>query len=325
MKFSIIIPVYNVEAWLRPCVDSVLGQTFDDFELILVDDGSPDRCPELCDEFAQKDNRVRVIHQNNQGQAGARNTGIAAAQGEYVMCIDSDDYLINENVLELLAKKTETKADIIHYKFVEWLERDGSITPCRFSYDVPTEGRNLADIYCELIDRDAYYNSAWSKIIRRQLLVDNDIQFETGIVGEDNEWYYHVVMVAQSLVLIDRPLYVYRRRAGSTTTSATRKNLVDQLHVLTKWEALLKQYESDERVRIVRGSLAKQYCSAVIIYAGLSGVDDLYPELKRLSFLLGASKNKRVVIFRWVKFLVGLRGLLTAISLFTKVRRPKTA
>ena len=127
-----------------------------------------------------------------------------------------------------------------------------------------TEGKELADIYCELIDKDAYYNSAWSKIIRRSLLMDNNIRFEEGIVGEDNEWYYHVVMVAKKLVLLDEPLYVYRRRSGSTTTTATEKNLRDQFHVLDKWEKILLTSEKDGRAKVVWGSLAKQFCSADI-------------------------------------------------------------
>ena len=120
---------------------------------------------------------------------------------------------------------------------------------CRFDYDVPTEGRTMAEIYCDLVDKDAYYNSAWSKIIRRSLLIDNNIRFEKGIVGEDNEWYYHVVMVANSLVLVDENLYIYRRRQGSTTTTTTRKNLLDQLYVLDKWEKILevKLYEWEVR------------------------------------------------------------------------------
>ena len=265
MKFSVIVPVYKVEKYLRDCIDSILNQTFTDFELILVDDGSPDSCPEICDGYAQADARVRVIHQKNMGQAGARNTGLLHATGEYICFVDSDDYLSHNKVLQTLADKTLSKPDIVHYKFKEWFESDGHTAECRFSYNVPITNRTLAEIYCDLINRDAYYNSAWSKIIKRELLVHNNILFERGIVGEDNEWYYHVVMAADSLVLIDEPLYVYRRRKGSTTTSTTRKNLVDQLHVLDKWEKILEGRVSDSRSQVVLGSLAKQFCSAVII------------------------------------------------------------
>ena len=321
MRFSVILPIYRVEKYLSVCVDSILNQTYQDFEVILVDDGSPDSCPQICDEYASKDARVKVIHQKNGGQAAARNAGLDIAQGEYICYVDSDDFLTDNNVLQKIAVASETHPDIIHYKFVEWFESDGHIANCYFDYNVPTEGRTLADIYCDLIDKDAYYNSAWSKAIRRELLQSNQIRFHEGIVGEDNEWYYHVVMVAQSLVLIDEPLYVYRRRQGSTTTTANRKHLLDQLFVLDKWEEILKKLSNDKRAQVVWGSLAKQYCSALIIYAGLDNVKDLLPRIIQKKYLLKYSRNKRVVIFRWLQFFLGVRGVLCLLKLVKKLKK----
>ena len=102
-KFSIVIPVYKVEKYLHQCVDSILGQSYQNFEVILVDDGSPDRCPEICDEYVKLDSRVRVIHQQNAGQACARNAGIHVSLGEYVLCIDSDDNLDDSTLLQKIA------------------------------------------------------------------------------------------------------------------------------------------------------------------------------------------------------------------------------
>ena len=317
MKFSIILPCYNVEKYIRACIDSILQQTYKDFEVILVDDGARDSTPQICDEYAEKDTRVRTIHKPNGGQADARNIGLEAAQGDYICYVDSDDFLANDNVLQLLADKTDGNPDIVHYKFQEWFESDGHIAPCRFDYRIPTKGRSVADIYCDLIDKDAYYNS---KIIRRGLLMENEIRFEKGIVGEDNEWYYHVVMVAKSLALVDEPLYIYRRRQGSTTTAITRKNLVDQLHVLDKWEKILQTKATDSRTSVVRSSLAKQYCSALIIYAGLKDVSDLYPELKRKSHMLRYSRNKRVIVFRRMKRLLGIKGVIVALKTAKRLR-----
>ena len=322
MKFSIVVPIYKVEKYLHECVDSILCQSFTDFELILVDDGSPDSCPQICDDYARKDPRVKVIHKPNGGLADARNVGTDIAQGDYIGYVDSDDYLIDSDVLQRLAVRIDkTNPDIVHYKFVEWYEIDGHIDPCYFDYKVDTAGRSLADIYCDLIDKDAYYNSAWSKVIRRQLLVDNNIRFEKGILGEDNEWYYHVVMVADRLELIDEPLYVYRQRQGSITKDFSVKNLRDQLHVLSKWKAILAKREEDERSRVVWNSLAKQYCSAIIIYAGLKQVNSFYPELKRMAYMLNASHNKRVVIFRRLRGLFGLLGLIAALRLIRLVKK----
>lgn len=320
MLFSIIIPAYNSELYLARCINSILIQNYKDFELILVDDGSNDTCPQICDEYAAKDNRVKVIHQQNAGQAAARNTGLAVAKGDYIVYVDSDDFFIDGDVLQKIADASKTNPDIIHYKFVEWFESDGHIADCYFDYNVSTVGRTLAEIYCDLIDKDAYYNSAWSKAIKRDILQENGIRFHEGIVGEDNEWYYHVVLAAKSLVLLDEPLYVYRRRQGSTTTTANRKHLLDQLFVLDKWEAKLQEHNGVE-ANVVWGSLAKQYCSALIIYAGLDNVKDLLPRIIQKKYLLKYSRNKRVVIFRWLLFFFGVRGVLCLLKLVKKLKK----
>ena len=320
MKLSIIIPVYKAELFLRDCIESILCQTYNDYEIILIDDGSPDTCPQICEEYALRDSRIITLQQKNQGAATARNTGMKKATGEYIMFIDSDDFLDNKHVLEKIASASKSNPDIIHYKFKEWFEHDGHIAPCRFSYDVPTQGRSLSQVYCDLINRDAYYNSAWSKVIRRDFLLGNNIFFKAGITSEDNEWYYHVVMQAESLVLIDEPLYVYRRRQGSVTTTATRKNLTDQLFVLDEWERILQDKTDDERSKIVWGSLAKQYCSALIIYASLQGVDNLWPRIHEKAYMLQYSKNKRVIAFRRVKKILGLKGLVWGLKAYHKLR-----
>lgn len=321
MKFSIILPIYKVEKYLRPCLDSILNQSYKDFEVILVDDGSPDSCPQICDDYSHKDSRVKVLHKKNGGQADARNVGLGAAVGEYICYVDSDDFFIDEKVLQLLADNTKGNPDIVHYKNVEWLETDGSILPCPYSYDVPTEGRSIVEIYCDLIDRDAYYNSAWSKIIRRKLLMDNNIRFEKGIVGEDNEWYYHVVMVAETLVLLDESLYVYRRRAGSITTSLTEKNLKDQLYVIEKWVNLLKNGSDIPAAKVIYGSLAKQYCSAIIIASNIDLSKDYIRKIKNYAFLLNFTKTKRVVIFRHIVRILGVKATIQLLKLYNKLKK----
>ena len=320
MKFSVIVPVYKVEQYLRPCIDSILGQTYKDFELILVDDGSPDACPQICDEYAQKYENVRCIHQKNGGLSCARNTGLSVASGEYVMFIDSDDYLANSNVLGLLAEKTTGNPDIVHYKNMEWLEADGSVKDCSFDFNICTEGKTLDEIYCELIDNDAYYNSAWSKIIRREVLVENKIEFISGLLGEDNEWYYNVVMAAKQVVLLDEPLYVYRRRQSSITSSLTEKNLSDQLFVIAKWDEIIKREVDNPHIKVVRGSLAKQYCSALIIAGTIPDAKPYYAELRKYKHLLNYTKTRRVVIFRWIVWLLGVNGTIAALRAYKRIR-----
>ena len=122
MLFSIIIPVYNVEKYLRECVDNLLEQDFHDFEVILVDDGATDSSGAICDEYAENSEKVKVIHQKNAGQAVARNAGTEIAQGEYVIYIDSDDYICDKAFLSKLAVKTEKQPDVILYGYKKFFE-----------------------------------------------------------------------------------------------------------------------------------------------------------------------------------------------------------
>ena len=318
MKFSVILPCYNVEKYLNECVESILKQSYKDYEIILVDDGAKDSTPKICDDYAQNYPFVKVVHQPNAGLSAARNTGTKYAEGEYIVYVDSDDFFNGENVLQKIAERTSGNPDVIAYKFIEYNEFNGSYSDCSFNFDIKSKNGSLAEKYLELIDKDAYYNSAWSKAIKRSILIDNNIEFERGLLGEDNEWYYHVVMAANTLELIDEPLYVYRRRPGSITTTTKRKNLTDMLHILEKWTSILNDHVGDERADVVLGSLAKQFCSAVILYAGLQDVEDLYPELKKYSYLLKYSSNKRVVIFRWAIRLLGLKGFTKALRMYRR-------
>lgn len=319
MIFSVVVPIYNVEKYLRECIDSILSQDFRDFELILVDDGSIDSSPLICEEYKKKDPRIKVIHQKNAGQAAARNSGTALAEGDYICYIDSDDFLIDTNVFGRLSEKIINQPDIVHYKFVEWLEEWNSIKECYFNYNISIENRTLTDIYCDLINNDAYYNSAWSKIVKRKFLIDNNIQFCEGIYGEDNDWYYHVVMSAKTLELLDEPLYVYRRRKGSTTKTIRRKNLEDQIFVLNKWEEILNN-SNQSAGKVVWWSLAKQYCSALIMYAQLDNVSDLFIAIREKSFLLRYSNNKRVRIFRILRKIIGLRGIILMLKIIKSIK-----
>ena len=126
MKLSIIVPIYNVEPYLRKCIDSILAQTFTDFECILVDDGSPDNCPTICDEYAKKDSRIRVIHKENGGLSDARNAGLDIAQGEYIGFVDSDDYILEDMYSQMILKMDLYHADIVVCG-IENIDENGNI------------------------------------------------------------------------------------------------------------------------------------------------------------------------------------------------------
>ena len=200
---SVIIPVYNVEEYLCRCVDSVLDQTYRNTEILLVDDGSPDNCPAICDEYARQDARVRVLHQENKGLSGARNAGIDVAKGQWLAFVDSDDYLAPDFLERLL----------------EACERTGSdLSVCRWEYvrgeKIPEHGTGETRVYTgrEMLANlylpdGAYFVVAWNKLYRRELF--EEIRYPLGKIHEDEATTYRIYDKVRQAAYVDRSLYGY--------------------------------------------------------------------------------------------------------------------
>ena len=223
MKFSVIVPVYNVERFLRQCVESVLNQSCGDFELILVDDGSPDKSGGICDEYAAKDARVKVIHKTNGGLVSARKAGCVVAVGEYVVCLDGDDY-IAPNCLDSFAKAIdEYSPDICLCGFYKaYSENDVKCLPFENAgfYDKETIEKH---IYPYLIENKygRYFSaSIWAKAFRREIYTEYQTSVDSRIkIGEDQCVVKPCVFRAESLYVIDECLYYYRQNDESMTKS----------------------------------------------------------------------------------------------------------
>ena len=218
MKLSIIVPVYGVEQTLTRCVNSIVGQSFGDFELILVDDGSPDGCPQMCDDFAKQDNRIRVIHKTNGGLSDARNTGIDIAKGDYITFADSDDFIAPDTYLPLmqqLAKRPEI--DILEYSLI-----------CQ--YDSPKEKKivfgdcTYTDLQTYWLDGQAYLHSyACNKLFRRSLF--DEVRFPKGIVFEDLHTLPRLIEHARLIVTTSQGLYYYCANSEGITHRASGSEL----------------------------------------------------------------------------------------------------
>ena len=203
---SIIVPVYDVERYLPKCIDSILAQTFTDFELILVEDGSPDNCPALCDAAAAKDARIRVLHQKNGGLSAARNAGLDAARGKWIGFVDSDDYIAPEMYEALYKAVQSTGADLA---LCDYAEVDETGAPCLPPYTGLAQriftGR-------ELLKRatNTMAQPAWNKLYRRDLLVDHQIQFTSEVRwAEDLVFNMQYLEYANVLVSIPEAGYYY--------------------------------------------------------------------------------------------------------------------
>lgn len=218
MKLSYIIPVYNVEKYLRQCIDSVLAQSFDDYEIILVDDESPDGCPKICDEYAEKyPDTIKAIHQKNKGLAGARNSGMKIARGEYICFVDSDDYFGADGMAFLYQKAVEFDADILQNSYICLEENSGE------SYNVqsaiPTNTLlshgDMQDIVCRnSTQRTTIF--VWRNLYKRSFLFKNNLKFDEKLrMIEDSPFNTQAFLMAERFVCIDKPIYTYRIRQDS--------------------------------------------------------------------------------------------------------------
>ena len=219
---SIIVPVYKVEAYLDKCISSIIAQTYKDIEIILVDDGSPDRCGAICDSYAAKESRIRVFHTENGGLSAARNVGIDNANGEYLGFVDSDDWIEPDMYQVLFDTLLENSADIsacdLYCNYPDRQESEHRVSDAVYGQD---------DAIRALIDR-SIANYAWNKLYKRELF--SSIRFPNGRLYEDIATIYKLILKTERVASTSKPLYHYRKRGDSTTGNDRKymKNLSDR-------------------------------------------------------------------------------------------------
>lgn len=321
MKFSIVIPCYKVEKYLSECVDSILSQTFTDYEIILVDDGSPDRVPEICDEYAKKDNRIRVIHQKNGGLSRARNAGIAEAMGDYVVCIDSDDYLLHKDVLQAINNKLSTNPDVVLYGYKKLYESDGA-------WGEPVVPHAVIGSVKVVIDHqllnDTFTATAWTKAVRTSLLHNYKIEFTPGLISEDNDWYMRILCYAKSIVCLEEPCVAYRQRPGSISHAAKINSLTDNLWILETWPSRFDEIGIDNDLKsTLMSALAYFYANLLIVFTSYprSVTNEYRYRLKSLLYLFDYAKTPRANIEKRFIKILGFELSIILLTLLSKIKK----
>lgn len=221
-QFSIIVPVYNVEQYVRKCIESILSQSFTDFELLLIDDGSTDGSGRICDEYANRDSRIKVKHKVNEGVSAARNTGIEMASGELVTFIDSDDW-IEDDYLQTIFDETED-ADILFFGSI-WHYEDGCSRTMCFTNSVYENDIERGILL--LLDNDIktnYFGFTWNKVFRKNIIDKYNVRFvETLSVSEDEVYTLDYCKHINNLKIIEKPLYHYLWKENGLTHTKKRK------------------------------------------------------------------------------------------------------
>ncbi len=274
--FSIIVPVYNVEQYLNDCVESVVNQSFSDWELLLVDDGSNDRSSSICDEYAEKDERIRVFHKENGGASSARNVGISAAIGEYYLFLDSDDYWNDCNMLKILKNKlNNTFADIILFGCTDFNMVTGERIVSRTGYDLSLIYQGSCDktihylLHSKMIPGASYIFATSAKIFNNVAFY-----FKEGVQNEDYDFVLSMFLNAKSITAVDNPFYMYRKgRNDSVTGISSIKMIYGIDYTLKKWIPITETIENKQIKNDVLNYLSFIYSTGFVILGRLPKQD----------------------------------------------------
>jgi glycosyltransferase involved in cell wall biosynthesis len=251
---SVIVPVYKVEDYLDRCVQSIVNQTYKNLEIILVDDGSPDNCPKMCDEWAEKDSRIKVVHKINEGVSVARNTGIEVATGEYIGFVDSDDYLDEQMYEKLITSCQTTNSDmaICRYKYVY---EDGS---CKDVVETNLSIANPDNIFKFFLNshveekdgvfyHDSIMGAVWRLLIKKEVI--GSTRFMKFKIAEDLIFVMNLIDKQSSFSVVDEPLYCYLQREGSAIKTYSRDNIIHRYnafkHILNIMQTRLDKQTLD--------------------------------------------------------------------------------
>lgn len=271
-KVSVIVPVYNVEDYIRECLDSLINQTLTDIEIILVDDGSKDLSGDICDEYAKKDCRIKVIHKENGGQSSARNAGLKVSTGEYILFVDSDDYIVENTLETLLNEAKKNDADIVHgdIKNDDQSLEDKEFRKLNCDYKKVT----CSEFLKEKIRTETYDIVPVLYFVRKKYLEKNNIIFLEDYFYEDQLWTMELLSRGGSIVKIRFTYYYYRMdRPGSTTNHMYQKKGTDAAVICNKMADYINNYGDEECKKQLKAILLMSVYQFTRVWLRLSGKD----------------------------------------------------
>lgn len=302
MRFSIIVPCYKVELYLRQCIDSVLAQSYGDYEIILVDDGSPDGSAAICDEYGKKDDKVKVIHKSNGGPSDARNAGLDVALGDYVMFLDSDDWWDDREALSKInASIKKSGADIIIFGMKKFFSRENRYGNER----VPRHCENDLTLFPnnQLIQNhmtnNTYVACAWDKVVRREFIEKDKQRFVKHQLSEDIEWCYKLLLKNPIIYNLEEAFYVYRQQVSTSITSNVGpKNIICILDVINR-------YANTDAPEPILHYMANQYVLLITNLMLISNIErkQLDDDVRKLWWLIKYNWYPYVRIVSKVQFL----------------------
>lgn len=316
-KFSIIVPIYGVEKYLEKCINSVLDQSYNNYELILIDDGSPDHCPLICDEYADKDERILVFHKKNGGASYARNIGIEQATGDYILFLDGDDYWLEIDLLEKVNERiNQFNSDVIclNYKKIYSSGKEYKY----FSVDTDMPEKKMGESSVRYMIQNAIWTSApWNKVIKKSLFSKGNLNFIKGITSEDIDWCARLAVLATTYDYIEKPYVGYRQRESSVSKAMTYDKVCCLRNNIFRIEGIVAKAQGEKKELLIQ-YFSYQYGTLLFNIALLQSSTQrkqICKEIKYLWKVLGFSKSKKIKMLKFFGMFFGIGGTVEILHL----------
>jgi glycosyltransferase involved in cell wall biosynthesis len=324
MKVSFIIPVYNAAPYLEQCVDSIIKQSYNDLEIILVDDGSTDGSSVICDNFAKKDNRIKVLHKSNGGQSDARNKGVSIATGEYIIFVDSDDFWIGEDSLQKIMEvvNANLECDFVSFNCSYYYPESNTYKKwVKYSEDlaVPLDKNSVV---LSLVKSGTFPMSPCLKIISRKSINNMGLHFKIGTLAEDISWFIDLLDGSNKCMFVNMYIYAYRQNVPGSVTQSNSERVYNDLFNILKDELnkLEKRNFDKENQYAIYSFIAYEYCILLSILPNMQNPSLRRKELRNYKWLLNYTLNPKVKKASYIYRFLGLRMTEFALRIYNKKR-----
>lgn len=313
---SVIVPIYKVEPYLHRCIESIISQTYKNLEIILVDDGSPDRCPEICDKYAQKDSRIKVFHKENGGLSDARNYGIKNSTGDYIGFVDSDDFIHETFYEKLLDMIKEHNADISICNLLRFKDYKDVLVDELLNCDIVilTSTEALKALFTA---KDYGSVMAWNKLYKSSLFKDYDICFPIHRIHEDNYTTYKLFYYSHKIVYTHDKLYYYLQRSTSIMGNSDLNKRMDGLEAAEETIRFI-----DSKLPILKNEVRANFILSnitILNYMIEYGIKNEKIKKQIVNNILSECRNKEVLKLLPIKHQYAVLLLKRSLFLYTKV------
>lgn len=324
MKFSIIIPVYNAESYISQCIDSVLNQSYPQFEILLIDDGSTDSSFEICKQYSKKDDRVFAFSQKNGGTSAARNYGLSQSTGDYILFMDNDDFWINDSMLEIInACLSEKQSDILIFNSLifddlkhKYLRKIVNLKRNQVLNKSKSEALSL------LIKKDVMTRAVWTKAINKQLIEKYNILFPVGMRNEDSDFTGYLIQYADSYDYLNECFYAYRKghQSAQSVKQVSKETFLDLSRIISTHLDEISQIDDSEFMKVLYSFWTYPFC----VWMGMSSFfkeKRIYRKnMKQYSFVINYGDTMVTKMCKLLMSIIGFNNTCNVLSLYFKYK-----